>query len=165
MTRFLLPGLAALLGLVLTAELLAGPETGGPARLGGFPAARGGAAVHEPVVARWAATALARPLFSADRRPQQDDTASTGLARLTAIVIGGGTRRAIFAAEGQKPRIVPEGGEIGGYKLLHITGDSVQLGGAAGTLTLQPKFNVVLPPHPPAHVAPPPSAADYDNES
>jgi hypothetical protein len=164
-TRVALPGLAGLLGVVLAAELLAGPEMAGPQRLGHVPAARSGAAAHEPVVAHWAETALARPLFSADRRPPQDDKATTGLARLTAIVIAGGSRRAIFAADGQKPRIVPEGGEIGGYKLLHITGDSVQLGGTDGTLTLHPKFNVVVPQHPPTPPAPPPSAADYDNES
>jgi len=164
-TRYALPGLAGVLGLVLAAELLTGPETTEPQSLGGLPAARRAAAAQEPMVERWATTALARPLFSADRRPQRDDKATTGLARLTAIVIADGARRAIFAADGQKPRIVPEGGEIGGYKLLHITGDSVQLGGTAGTLTLHPIFHVVAPPRPPARPAPPPSAVDYDNES
>lgn len=160
-----LPGLAGLLALILAAELLAGPDMAGPQRLRSLPPARNGAAAHEPMVARWAETALARPLFRPDRRPPPDNRATTSLARLTAIVIAGGVRRAIFAADGQKPRIVPEGGEIGGYRLLHITGDSVQLGGTAGTLTLHPNFNVVEPPHPPASPVPPPSAADYDNES
>jgi hypothetical protein len=164
-TQFTGPVLAGLLGVILAAELLAGPEMAGPQRLARFPVARSGAPAYEPVVAHWAETALARPLFSADRRPEQDDKGTTGLARLTAIVIAGGTRRAIFAADGQKPLIVPEGGEIGGYRLLHITGDSVQLGGTAGTLTLHPKFNVVVPPRPPVAPVPPPSAADYDNES
>lgn len=164
-TRFALPGLAGVLGLVLGAELLTGPEGARPQSLWRLPAARSGTAAQEPRVARWAATALARPLFSADRRPEQDDKATAGLARLTAIVIGNGSRCAIFAAVGQKPKIVPEGGEIGGYKLLHITGDSVQLGGTAGTLTLHPKFNVVVPARAPAPPAPPPSAVDYDNES
>jgi hypothetical protein len=161
--RYALPGLAGLLAVVLLAELLAGPEDRGPERPGHLPSTRGGTATHEPLVERWAATALARPLFAADRRPEQDGQASTSLARLSAIIIAGGSRRAIFVTDGQKPRVVPEGGEIGGYKLLHITSDSVELGGPAGMLSLHPQFHVVVPPPPPSRPVPPPSAVDYDN--
>ncbi len=137
-----------------------------PLRLGRLPLARSAPAAHEPAVERWAATALARPLFSAGRRPQQDGTAAAGLARLTAIIVAGGERRAIFAADGQKPTVVPEGAAVGGYKLLHITSDSVELGGASGTLTLHPQFPVAASPAPPPpRPASPPFAVYYDTEN
>jgi hypothetical protein len=166
-----LPGLAIVLGLILTAELTAAPDRGaGPLSPPSSPMGEPAGTVSDAVVDHWADTVLSRPLFSADRRPERmvgDHTA--GLARLAGIIISGGSRSAIFAAKGQKPEIMTEGGEIGGYRLLHISFDSVELAGAAGTLTVHLRFPLTAPSAAPAKTAralPPPqkSLFSYDNE-
>ncbi len=166
--RFALPGLTLGLALVLAAELTAGPGGDEPRLRPGLPAAKAAASVTQRLVDGWADTVLSRPLFNADRRPERTDTGHTsGLARLAGIIIAGGSRSAIFAAKGQKPTILSEGDEIGGYRLIHISYDSVELGGSAGMLTLHPQSQLSPPPaaSPPARPVPPrTSLFSYDNE-
>jgi general secretion pathway protein N len=156
------------LALILGAELTTGSGGAGPLWPSPLPPAKAAASVTEGLVDRWADTVLARPLFNADRRPERADKGhAAGLARLTGIIIAGSSRSAIFAAKGQKPAVVSEGGEIGGYRLLRISYDSVELGGATGTLILHPQFplpsaevgSAPLPPVPPRT-----SLFSYDNE-
>lgn len=97
-------------------------------------------------------TSLARPLFSATRRPAArggtDDSADSGLAdtRLTGIVTEPGRRIAIFAPEGAKAVTVSEGETVGGWRIESITPREVSLTGPDGTKTLQPKFDPNLVP-------------------
>lgn len=166
----LLPGLAITLGLLLAVECLGGRGGAWPLGLGRLPVAREAAAPRPPSVQRWAETVLARPLFNPNRRPPQSSAAVSGVARLTAIIIAGGARSAIFAGAGtgEKPHILLEGDRVDGYAILRITSDTVELGGAAGRLTLHPQFPAAPAAVAAAQPAPPPlppSAADYDNEN
>ncbi len=160
--RFLLPGMAALLGTVAVAECLAPAP---PLPLRPFTLPRPPAGTPGPPIDRWAATVLARPLFSPSRRP---DMAAAGqassIARLTAIIIGQGSRSAIFAPEGGKPRIVQEGGVIDGYRLSKVRADSVELSAPGGMLMLRPEFPASAAPLSDAAESQPPSVADIDNE-
>jgi hypothetical protein len=100
-------------------------------------------------------TILARPLFSATRRPPaRDDVAgdtSFGDTRLTGIVTQPGHRFAIFAPTGARPLIVSEGDSVSGWRVESITPREVSLSGPAGTKTLQPRIdpNLVPPAAPP----------------
>jgi hypothetical protein len=162
------PGLTIAMALVLVAELTAGTDGAAPRSPSVVPAPKTRASVTERLVDGWANTVLSRPLFSADRRPESVDTGHThALARLSGIIISGDSRSAIFAAKGQKPTIVSEGGEVGGYRLLHISYDSVELDGLSGTLTLHPQFPLPTSAAAPAPVRPVPSRTSlfsYDNE-
>ncbi|GAB0120256.1 hypothetical protein [Acidisoma sp. 7E03] len=163
-----LPGLALALGLALVAEWLEPPGASAPLGFGHLPQGGEDAAARMPPAQRWADIARERPLFNPDRRPQQSGAPTPGLARLTAIIIAGGARSAIFAGggAGEKPRILPEGGVLGGYAILHISSDAVELAGASGRVTLHPQFpTAVTPAAAPAAPPPTPSAADYDNEN
>jgi general secretion pathway protein N len=113
------------------------------------------------------ATILARPLFSATRRPPpqggNDTTADSGLTdtRLAGIVIAPGRRIAIFAPTGAKALVVGEGETVSGWRVESITPREVSLSGPGGTKTLQPKFDPNLAPPPIAAVGsgnPPPTA-------
>ena len=113
------------------------------------------------------ATILARPLFSATRRPPprggNDTTAESGLTdtRLAGIVIAPGHRIAIFAPNGAKALVVGEGETVSGWRVESITPREVSLSGPGGTKTLQPKFDPNLAPPPIAAVGsgnPPPAA-------
>ena len=107
---------------------------------------------------------LARPLFSATRRPpakSEGATGDSGLAdtRLAGIVTTPGRRFAIFAPNGAKPLIVNEGDTISGWHIDRITPREVSLTGPTGTKTLQPKIDPTLvPPAPPPGAAPPPAS-------
>jgi hypothetical protein len=162
------PGLTIALALALVAELTAGTDRAAPRSPSVSPAPKTRASFTERLVDGWADTVLSRPIFSADRRPESVDTGHThGLARLTGIIISGDSRSAIFAAKGQKPTIVSEGGEVGGYRLLHISYDSVELDGLSGTLTLHPQFPLPAPGAASAPARPAPRRASlfsYDNE-
>ncbi len=166
--RLVLPGLPIALGLVLAAELMAAPGGGGPLPPPALPMAKAATSVSARLADHWAETVLARPLFSADRRPETlGRDHATGLARLAGIIISGDSRSAIFAADGHKPEILSEGGEIGGYRLLHISSDSVELAGAAGMLTLHPNVPAAAPVAAAALVQPAPARKlmfGYDNE-
>jgi hypothetical protein len=139
--------LACGLALLLAAELVlpepdTAPDSVTPAVLAAAPVQN-----DDDAVAAWGATALARPLFSASRRPVAEATTQTDftLPRLSAIIVSGTTRRAIFATPGQKPVTVGEGGEIGPYQVTAIAPYSVRLQGPDGILTLRPQ---VSPPAP-----------------
>jgi hypothetical protein len=93
------------------------------------------------------ASILARPLFSATRRPPAkiEGPASTdpGLAgtRLTGIVTEPGRRIAIFAVSGAKPLRLTEGESVTGWRIDSITPQEISLTGPNGTKTLQPTFD------------------------
>jgi hypothetical protein len=134
-----LPGIAVALTVLLAAELLLpgpGADTGRVAL--GIPAATPDQGADADI-SQWGDTILARPLFSANRRPADQPSASTDntLPRLSAIIIIGGTRTAIFAAPGQKAQLVHQGGTINGYQLQNIAPDKVRLLGPDGAVTLR----------------------------
>lgn len=87
----------------------------------------------------WAATALARPLFSRDRKPAPVTAKAGGapmlaaLPRLTGVIVGPFGRTAIFAAtEGGKPIAVTEGKTIGPYRIEAIAPGGVTVAGPEG---------------------------------
>ena len=97
---------------------------------------------------------LARPLFSATRRPPphgSDSGSNNGFSdtRLTGIVTEPGHRFAIFALTGAKSLIVGEGDTVDGWHVDNITPRDVSLSGPEGTKTLQPKVDPNLVPPPP----------------
>jgi general secretion pathway protein N len=112
---------------------------------------------------------LARPLFSATRRPpakNENPTVDSGLAdtRLAGIVTTPGRRLAIFVPNGAKPLVVNEGDTISGWHIDRITPREVSLTGPTGTKTLQPKIDPTLvPPAPPTTAAPPPLGSKPNN--
>ena len=110
-------------------------------------------------------TILARPLFSATRRPPPpndgpvEDTSFSD-TRLAGIVTEPGRRFAIFAPAGAKPLTVKEGDTVSGWRVDSITPLEVSLSGPGGTKTLQPKIDPnLVPPKPPQMTAetPPPA--------
>ncbi len=141
------PALAAALSVLLAAELLlpgpaAAPAREAPAIVAGTPDQGTDAAILQ-----WGGTVLARPLFNASRRPVNNTSTETGftLPRLSAIIVIGGMRSAIFAAPGQKPMLVAEGGAIGPYRLTSIAPNKVELLGPEGAVTLHPQFMAAAP--------------------
>jgi hypothetical protein len=89
---------------------------------------------------------LARPLYSATRRPPQTaDNAATdpGLTdtRLTGIVTEPDRRLAIFAVTGGKPVVLTEGETVSGWRIDSISPREVSVSGPSGTKTLQPRID------------------------
>lgn len=85
----------------------------------------------------WLATALARPLFSRDRRPTPAEAKAGAtlalLPRLTGVVIGPFGRSAIFAGtDGGKPTVVTVGKTLGEYKVEKIEPGVVTISGPQG---------------------------------
>jgi hypothetical protein len=139
MKRLALPALAALLAVLLLAELalpLPGIAPSPPPPMP--PAVANGA--DDAGAGQWSETALARPLFDPSRHPADQGSGDDGLPRLSAIIVTNGTRSAIFAADGQKPQVVGEAGTISGYRVRAILPDQVRLDGPSGALTLHPQF-------------------------
>jgi len=146
----MLPLLAGILALLLAGEwLLPGPAAAPwqqPAAIQGSAAA--GASDAE--IAQWSSTILARPLLSESRRPVPasglvvDDT----LPRLSAIIVIGNTRHAIFAATGGKPQAVAAGSQIGVYRITSVALDKVDLLGPDGPVTVRLQFNGGAPAAP-----------------
>jgi hypothetical protein len=139
--RYALPLLAGgLLLLLAVFWLVPGPS----AVSGRVPAAISAAApdVTDAAIGQWGGTVLARPLFTPGRRPadQAGGNADGSLPRLSAIILSGGAGMAVFAADGRKPQVVGTGGVIGGYVLVRVTADHIELTGPAGALTLRPRF-------------------------
>ena len=162
-----------LAGCVLFAAITAAEVIATPAAPTEIAADRAQARPPPPSVARAergppseaiVAEILARPLFSATRRPpakSEGATVDSGLAdtRLAGIVTTPGRRFAIFAPNGAKPLIVNEGDTISGWHIDRITPREVSLTGPTGTKTLQPKIDPTLvPPAPPPGAAPPPAS-------
>jgi hypothetical protein len=138
---FALLALALALFMLLAAELLpSGPAASAPAALA-VPAATPAQAA-DAAVGQWATTILARPLFNASRRPVQVAVSDmdVSLPRLSAIIVNGGVRSAVFDDGGPKPLVLTAGGEIGAYRLETIAPDNVNLLGPDGQVTLRPQF-------------------------
>jgi len=94
---------------------------------------------HSDRTDNWLRTALARPLFSRDRRPTDaGPNAGTGttlgsLPRLTGVVIGPFGQSAIFAAtDGGRPTVLTEGQTLGEYTLEKIEPGGVTVSGPEG---------------------------------
>lgn len=141
------PALAAGLAMLLAAELC-WPGAGMPTAREMAALPSGGAdAGDDAAISQWGEVILARPLFTASRRPADQPSASTVavLPRLSAIIIIGGTRTAIFAAPGQKPQAVGEGGTIDGYQMQAIAPDGVKMLGPSGAVTLRPQLVPAAP--------------------
>lgn len=97
-----------------------------------------------PAVNQLVATALARPLFSATRRPPEVEVAGhpdTSLSdlRLTGIVIMPDQHFAIFTGSDGKPLVRSEGEMISDWRIDGIAPLSISLTGPTGTTTLEPK--------------------------
>ena len=89
---------------------------------------------------------LARPLFSATRRPPQtagNAAADPGLSdtRLTGIVTEPDRRLAIFAVAGAKPVALSEGETLSGWRIDSISPREVSVSGPGGTKILQPRID------------------------
>jgi hypothetical protein len=101
--------------------------------------------MKEPAIKQLVATILARPLFSATRRPPDseqgahpDDTPLKDL-RLTGILVTPDQQVAIFAKAGGKPLVRSEGEMISDWHIDNIAAQSVSLSGPTGTTTLEPR--------------------------
>jgi len=96
------------------------------------------------------AVSLARPLFSATRRPSSGPAEPTpgdlGGNRLAGIVIEPDRRLAIFVVTGGKPLTLAEGESVNGWQIENITPSEVSLIGRGGTKTLQPTLDPNPPP-------------------
>lgn len=97
-----------------------------------------------PAVKQMVARALARPLFTATRRPPEaeagghPDTSLSDL-RLTGIVIIPDRHFAIFTGSDGKPLVRSEGEMISDWRIDGIAPQSISLTGPTGTTTLEPK--------------------------
>jgi len=134
-------GLAALLGVIALAEILA-PADGAPA----VPAARAAAAAAPAdmtgFAAAWSDTILARPIFRPDRRPMDVAAAApAAMPRLSAIVITAAGAAAIFVADGGTVLTVREGGKVAGQLVKSIAAGTVMLSGPDGISTLRPQYS------------------------
>jgi hypothetical protein len=118
----------------------------GAGRLGGLHLTQAApkAALQARAAADWAATELARPLFSISRKPPRVEAsagtaAAPDAARLSGILIGSFGKRAIFAPEGGgKPLVLGEGAAINESVIRSIEPGQVVL--ASGTV-LTPSFD------------------------
>jgi len=93
----------------------------------------------------FAAVALARPLFSPNRRPPMQvagpPTERQGLPRLSGVVIDGPRRLAFFAGPEIGRTIVAEAGAaLGRWTVVAIAADAVTLLGPDGEQQMQPRF-------------------------
>jgi hypothetical protein len=104
----------------------------------------------------WAATVLARPLFSQSRRPDAapaDPVAhATDSVRLAGVVTGPSGKRAIFSSKDTKPVIAVEGSRIGDFVVRSIEPNHVVVEAESGLRTLKPSFTDA-PSAPPAAAA------------
>lgn len=175
MTRRLLLPLFGLVGALLMA--LIGYEIFAPSDDGDTDtaAATPGAAAQAPVapavppmrngannqeVAAWVAGIVARPLFSASRRPDPApnapaqgpaDDASKEIPRLSGVLVVANARHAMFQPPGDTPPlVVAEGETVAGWRVVKINLQSVTLNGPGGETVLEPKFDETMIPPPPA---------------
>jgi len=96
------------------------------------------------------AASLARPLFSATRRPARRandapvDGPDTAKLRLTGVVIEADRHVAIFAVEGGKPITCSEGETVNQWHVDQILPRQVVLSGPAGSLTMEMRGDPAL---------------------
>lgn len=99
---------------------------------------------------KWLSTALARPLFTPDRRPPAAAVpiaASADIPRLSGILVTPFGRSAIFAPpNSSKPMVVTEGTVLGPYTVKAITPDEVTVVGPSGARSLRPAFDPASAP-------------------
>jgi hypothetical protein len=95
---------------------------------------------------------LARPLLSLTRRPgakarpDKGEAVSSGLPRITGIVVMPTHKRVIFAAVGEgKPTVAGEGGHVGVFLIQSIESGNVTVSGPDGSQQLHPSFNTGAP--------------------
>ena len=117
---------------------------------------------------------LARPVFSQTRRPKEEPgqpapaaaAPAAGLPRMSAILINGETRSAIFDSNG-KTTVLSEGGRLGAFTIQSIEPQKVTLIGPDGKRVVRTAFSNEAPPAPgpagfpalmPPGLPPPPSA-------
>lgn len=110
--------------------------------------------VIRQMTTNWATTILARPLFSASRRPPPIATdkhpdAAPEKARLSGIMIGRFGRWAIFAtADGGRPLVLTEGAQVNDSTIRRIDPDRVVLtNGLVSMLPLPFHMNRVATTH------------------
>ena len=172
-----LAALAIVLASVIWLELRADSRDSPPMKLSSAASVTAVPAGHATgpspdQVARWAATSLARPLFAPGRRPPAQaaaaaklDAPAPDLPRIAGTMVTPAGRRAIFAAKGDKPLVVGEGAQVGGFTVQSIKAGQVTLLGPAGVRVLSPTFDPDAPvPAAPVQVpqlpqAPPPPGA------
>ena len=160
--------LAALLAALLAGEAIAPLPQPAPLPPPHAAAARP-AAIAPASSADAQAVILARPLFRPDRRPPQAAPAvlDETVPRLSAIVITGAGRSAIFIADDGSAAVLRLGGHIGAYQLQTIAPDSVSLVGPNGAISVHPSFTAAAPapsPNPPAAPQPmPPPTGLFSN--
>ena len=125
---------------------------------------------------RWVATILARPIFSASRRPVPGEVASAdpatpdSLPRLSGVMVDRNSRRVIFAgANGGKPIVAEAGAHVGGFTVESIEPDGVTVTGPGGKRVLHPTFEAggstlgtTEPAAPPRAVVPPPGNSSLE---
>lgn len=97
---------------------------------------------------------LARPVFSPTRRPKTDAAAPaeaaapiTSLPRMTAILVNGKLRSAIFDGAG-KPTVLGEGGHLGPFTIQSIEPQQVTIVGPDGKRVVRTSFSNAPPPAP-----------------
>ena len=122
-----------------------------PTHAAGLPAVPASrlAAPDPKQIARWAATILARPLFSPGRRPPTAAAApgavAPSLPRVAGIMVTPAGRRAIFAEKGAKPLVLGEGGQVSGFTVQSIQAGQVTVRGPQGIRVLSPTFDPEAP--------------------
>ena len=130
-------------------------------------AASAAPAPYRPQADQLVQAALAKPLFSATRRPPDTGTGTHSRdpelpnMRLTGIVIEPDRRLAIFAIPGAKPIALAEGELINEWRVESVAPNQVSLIGATGITILEPKFDPTLvrpKPVAPANPTPPQAA-------
>jgi hypothetical protein len=91
---------------------------------------------------QWLATALARPLFSPDRKPPPGVTvADPGLPRLSGIIMIAHEPVGIFKSdESGKSTIVRSGDSIAGWRVAEIERDAIYLEKPGERVIVMPKF-------------------------
>lgn len=151
-------GLAAVVGVELRGMLREGAAVPSPAPSVGTAAVQGAApAAPANPRAQWVETALARPLFSRDRRAQAQPAAAAAapaaLPRLAGVVIHGAERSAILVpADGSRPVVAREGAQVGPVVIQAIRAGQVTVSGPGGTRVLHLTFG----PQRPAETVPMP---------
>lgn len=158
MRRVLPAALAVAVGLagVVHLELrdVAEPDAGAaPSRPPASAAVASPAPGREAAAQDWGATALGRPLFSADRRPVHAAEVVAAKAaqdmRLTGVIAGPFGRRAILVVAGSaKPVVVEAGDHVGGAVVREIGKGQVLVEADGAIRTLAMPFMVAAPPPP-----------------